>query len=93
MTVFERVRPDVLLSDIAMPVEDGYSLIGRVRERERSLGWDRCFAAAFTAYAGDTDRARALELGYDLHLAKPIEPGELVQRLSRGLAGRARCSA
>lgn len=66
---------DVLLSDISMPDEDGYSLIRRVREREQ--GRLRMPAAALTALAGAADRERALAAGFDLHLAKPIEPAKL----------------
>jgi CheY-like chemotaxis protein/anti-sigma regulatory factor (Ser/Thr protein kinase) len=68
--------PDVLVSDIAMPGEDGYSLIGKIRALE---GDSRLVPAiALTAYAGDGDRRKALEAGFQLHLAKPIEPRDLV---------------
>jgi CheY-like chemotaxis protein/nitrogen-specific signal transduction histidine kinase len=80
--------PDVLLSDIAMPGEDGYSLIRRVRELPPQRG-GRVRAAALTAYAGAEDRARALAAGYNEHLAKPVEPKSLVgaaARLGRGHA-------
>ncbi len=73
-----RVRPDVLISDIGMPGEDGYSLIRRIREAEngnaRQLG-----AIAMTAFARPEDRARALEAGYQAHVTKPVDPGELVR--------------
>ena len=63
-----------------MPVEDGYQLIGRVRQlpsgRDRQLP-----AIALTAYAGEADRERVLASGYDRHLAKPIEPSELIQAI------------
>lgn len=80
--------PDVLLSDIAMPGEDGYSLIRRVRALPPQRG-GRVRAAALTAYAGAEDRARALAAGYNEHLAKPVEPKSLVgaaARLGRGHA-------
>ena len=65
----------MLLADIAMPREDGYSLIRKVRAME---GVARVLpAAAFTAYATATDRARALLAGYQAHIPKPIEPSEL----------------
>jgi signal transduction histidine kinase len=81
----ERRRPDVLLSDIGMPGEDGYVLMRHLRLMEKTLG--RIPAAAVTAYATDQDRARALLAGYQLHLPKPIKPPELVAAVA-DLAGR-----
>ncbi|HEX8285236.1 MAG TPA: ATP-binding protein [Pyrinomonadaceae bacterium] len=78
---------DVLVSDIGMPQEDGYSLVGRVRARDARRG-ERTPALALTAYARDDDRARALAAGFDAHMAKPVEPAELVSAVAR-LAGRA----
>jgi CheY-like chemotaxis protein len=69
-----------------MPGEDGYSLIGRVRERDARLG-GRTPAVALTAYARDEDRARSLSAGFDAHVAKPVEPAELLAVLA-GLAKR-----
>jgi CheY-like chemotaxis protein len=69
--------PDVLLSDIGMPEEDGYDLIRRVRALPRDRGGD-VPAAALTAYARPEDRRRLLNAGYSMHLPKPIEPAELV---------------
>ena len=78
-------RPDVLLSDIAMPGEDGYSLIRKVRSLD---GPARMLpAAAFTAYATATDRARALLAGFQAHIPKPVEPSELAAVVA-ALAGR-----
>ena len=71
----EREPPDVLLSDIAMPGLDGYSLLGQARAR---LQGAQLPAAALTAYAGATDRTRALAAGFQAHLAKPVDPAELV---------------
>jgi signal transduction histidine kinase len=68
-------RPDVLLSDIAMPGEDGYSLIRKVRRMDRPDS--PLPAAALTAYASASDRAEALLAGYQAHLQKPIEAAEL----------------
>jgi signal transduction histidine kinase len=70
-----RRRPDVLLSDIAMPGEDGYSLIQKVRELTSSE--PTLPAAALTAYAAPSDRSQALLAGFQAHLTKPIEPAEL----------------
>lgn len=69
--------PDVLVSDIGMPEEDGYSLIARVRALE-AQGNKFLPAVALTAYAREEDRERALAHGFQLHLAKPVEPDELV---------------
>ena len=85
MNVVLRERPDVLLSDIAMPGEDGYSLIRRVRSLD---GPARMLpAAAFTAFATAPDRARALLAGYQAHIPKPVEPSELAAVVAT-LAGR-----
>ena len=79
-------RPDVLMSDIAMPDEDGYSLIGKVRSLPRDQGGETP-AAALTAYARDEDRQRALDAGYQMHIAKPVSTGKLVTMIAE-LAGR-----
>jgi PAS domain S-box-containing protein len=83
--VIEQNRPDVLVSDIGMPSEDGYSLIRRLRAMEKQVG--RIPAAALTAYASVQDRTRALLAGYSSHLPKPIEPAELTAVVAN-LAGR-----
>lgn len=69
--------PDVLISDIQMPGEDGYSLIRKVREGESNSG-TRLPAVALTAHARVDDRVRALSAGFDAHVAKPVEPDELI---------------
>jgi PAS domain S-box-containing protein len=71
-------RPDVLISDIGMPDEDGYSLIRRVRALPPEQG-SGIPAVALTAFTSAEDRRRALEAGFQLHLAKPIEPNELIK--------------
>lgn len=70
-------RPDVVVLDIQMPGEDGYSLLGRIRAVEATRGWLPSAAIALTAYARSEDRARALAVGFHAHVSKPIEPGEL----------------
>lgn len=79
-------KPDVILSDIAMPDEDGYTFIGKVRSLPREKG-GATPAAALTAYARDADRREALEAGYQMHIAKPITATQLVTIVAR-LAGR-----
>jgi signal transduction histidine kinase/ActR/RegA family two-component response regulator len=77
MTALPQWRPDVLMSDIGMPYEDGYDLIHKVRALTDELG-GRVPAAALTAYARDEDRKRAIAEGYQLHVAKPASSAELV---------------
>jgi CheY-like chemotaxis protein len=72
----DRQRFDVLVSDIGMPKMDGYGLIERIRQLPPERG-GRIPAAALTAYAGGDDRMRALSAGYQMHIAKPVEPTEL----------------
>jgi hypothetical protein len=79
-------KPDVILSDIAMPDEDGYSFIGKVRSLPREKGGETP-AAALSAYARDIDRRQALAAGYQMHIAKPIAATQLVTMVAR-LAGR-----
>jgi signal transduction histidine kinase/ActR/RegA family two-component response regulator len=79
-------KPDVILSDIAMPEEDGYSFIHKVRALPREKGGDTP-AAALTAYARDIDRRQALAAGYQMHIAKPIGASQLVSMIAK-LAGR-----
>jgi signal transduction histidine kinase/ActR/RegA family two-component response regulator len=74
--------PDVLLFDIGMPNEDGYQLLGRVRELERERGLAATPAIAFTAYAGETDRERARAAGFHLHLPKPVDPSQLTSAVA-----------
>jgi CheY-like chemotaxis protein len=71
------LRPDVLLSDLGMPGEDGYSLISKVRSLPKEEG-GKTPAAALTAYARVEDRMKVLRSGFQIHLPKPIEPAELV---------------
>ena len=80
-------KPDILMSDIGMPGEDGYSLIQKVRSLSPESG-GRIPAAALTAYAREDDRQRVLAAGYQLHVAKPIGARELVSMIAN-LAGRA----
>jgi CheY-like chemotaxis protein/anti-sigma regulatory factor (Ser/Thr protein kinase) len=78
---------DVLLSDIEMPEMDGYELIGLLRADPR-LRAKRIVAVALTAYTRHADRDRALEAGYDAHLAKPVDPGVLLATVASLIAAR-----
>ncbi|HEV3459806.1 MAG TPA: chemotaxis protein CheB [Thermoanaerobaculia bacterium] len=78
---FDTSPPDLILSDISLPGEDGYALIRRIRAREAQSGAVPVPAVALTAYAGETDRRMALEAGYQQHLGKPIGPDDLLVEL------------
>jgi PAS domain S-box-containing protein len=82
-------RPELLISDIAMPGEDGYSLIRRVRELHRERGEPAMPAVALTAFASPSDRARALAAGFDAHLGKPLDPEQLRNTLQDLLRAQA----
>jgi hypothetical protein len=80
LDIFERYEewpPDVLVSDIQMPGIDGYTLIRRVRKMDPDRGAN-IPAIALTAYARAEDRIRALVAGFQIHVAKPFEPVELL---------------
>jgi CheY-like chemotaxis protein len=79
-----RDPPDVLLSDLAMPEMDGYALLRELRGRPEA---PHIPAAALTAYARTEDRRQALLAGFQMHVAKPIEPAELVAVVA-SLAGK-----
>jgi len=83
-------HPDVLVSDVEMPGEDGHALIQKVRALPEEEG-GRVPAAALTAYARREDRIKTLRAGYQIHLAKPVAPDELVSVIS-SLSGRGRPS-
>lgn len=90
IAAIEQFQPDILVSDIGMPGEDGYSLISRIRAMETHNG-GRIPAVALTAYARVEDRTRALAAGFQMHIAKPVNPTELVAVIANlaGWAGKA----
>jgi CheY-like chemotaxis protein len=74
---FQAIKPDLIISDIEMPDEDGFSLIEKLRdfnEREQK----KIPAIALTAHARPSERLKVLSAGYQMHLAKPVEPAELI---------------
>jgi signal transduction histidine kinase/ActR/RegA family two-component response regulator len=71
-------HPEVMLCDVAMPGEDGYQLMQKVRALDRREDRD-LLAAALTAFTSSEDRARAIERGFQLHVSKPVEPARLVE--------------
>jgi len=81
----ERMTPDVLMSDIGMPGEDGYALIRKVRTFTRERG-GQVPALALTGFASPEDRAQALAAGYQVHMPKPVDPAALVAALVKLVA-------
>ena len=86
LSTLEQLKPDVLVSDIGMPQEDGYALIRKVRANESNPA-DPIPAVALTAYAREEDYQRAIEAGFQRHIPKPVEPNELVAAVAQ-LVGR-----
>jgi CheY-like chemotaxis protein len=82
VSAFQRAVPDVVLSDIGLPDTDGYGLIRRIRALDLP-GARAVIAVALTGWARTEDRHAALEAGFQAHVAKPIDPAELVALLSR----------
>jgi PAS domain S-box-containing protein len=82
MAAIERAIPDVLVSDIGMPGEDGYELMRRVRALAPEVG-GAVPAIALTAFARQEDMRHALDAGFDVHVAKPIDPAELARVVAR----------
>jgi len=72
-----QLKPNILISDIAMPGVDGYSLIRKVRTLSSERG-GQIPAIALTAYASEEERTRILDAGFQMHIPKPVEPSELV---------------
>ena len=90
LEILDQWQPDVLVSDIGMPGEDGYELMRKVRAREPERG-GLVPALALTGYAGSEDAARAVAAGYQTHMAKPVVLSELVAAVA-SLAMKARQS-
>ncbi|HEX5732028.1 MAG TPA: ATP-binding protein [Blastocatellia bacterium] len=74
-------EPDVIVSDLAMPGEDGYSLVAKVKALEAENG-RRIPAVALTAYVRVEDRTRALEAGFSMFVPKPVQPDELINAIA-----------
>ena len=87
LEAIEKDKPDILISDLGMPDEDGYSLISKIRALPAEQG-GQIPAAALTAYARAEDRMRVLRSGFQFHLPKPVDSAELVTVVA-SLAGRA----
>jgi len=85
LAAIAQAKPDLLISDIGMPGQDGYDLIGRVRAQ--GLTARDLPAIALTAFARSEDRRRALLAGFQVHVSKPVEPAELTATAA-SLVGR-----
>ena len=77
LEVLPAARPDAIVADLGMPVMDGFELMRRLRALD-DQALRHTPAAALTAFARSEDRTRALRAGFEMHLAKPIDPAELV---------------
>jgi signal transduction histidine kinase/ActR/RegA family two-component response regulator len=77
LDILDRWRPDLVVSDIGMPGEDGYALIHQIRQRPPDRGGE-IPAVALTAYARVEDRVKILTAGFQMHVTKPVDPTELV---------------
>jgi CheY-like chemotaxis protein len=86
LKAIKQLQPNVLVSDIGMPEEDGYALIRKVRALDAHLG-GRIPAVALTAYARAEDRIQALLAGFQQHISKPVDPAELAAVVA-SLTGR-----
>ncbi|WP_375478882.1 YlcI/YnfO family protein [uncultured Nostoc sp.] len=80
LQALEQFTPDVLVSDIGMPEMDGYMLMQQIRSRPPNQGGN-IRAIALTAYAAEIDRQRALQVGFQTHITKPVEPEKLVRAI------------
>ena len=87
---FSESRPDIIISDIGLPEEDGYSLLQRIRSLEMEQEQPPTPAIALTAFAGRKDRHMAREAGFHKHIAKPVSPAVLLAAISTLLADKER---
>ncbi len=78
---YTSTKPDLILSDIGLPGEDGCSLLQRIRQREKTKGTTPVTAVALSAFTRDEDRLRAIQSGFQRHLGKPIDPEQLIDTL------------
>jgi PAS domain S-box-containing protein len=83
LEAYEAKRPNVIVSDIGLPEEDGYMLIRRIRTLEVSRGSDPVPAVALSAYATENDARKSLRAGFQMHLGKPVEPDQLLWTLTQ----------
>ena len=91
LRILAGVWPDIVVSDIEMPGEDGYSLIRKIRLQEPPSR--HVPAIALTAYTRSVDRVRALAAGFQTHMSKPVEPAELIATVKSLMAGQRKSRA
>jgi CheY-like chemotaxis protein len=78
LSLFEQIKPDILVTDLGMPETDGYSLLKQIRQLNPNQPTP---AIALTAYASEEDRQRSIEAGFTVHIAKPVDPEDLLQAI------------
>lgn len=79
LAMFNQQYPDVMVSDISMPEEDGYTLMRQIRDRQLEMGKPPLPAIALTAYATEKDQQQATNAGFQMHLSKPIDPTRVAE--------------
>jgi CheY-like chemotaxis protein len=82
LSAYDQSLPQVIVADIGMPDYNGYTLIGRVRARDRERGGNITPAIALTAFTTAIDRDTVLSAGFQVHMPKPFEPGRLIAVIS-----------
>lgn len=82
LAAYEQSLPQVIVADIGMPDYNGYTLIGKVRARDRERGGPIIPAIALTAFTTPTDRDTILSAGFQVHMPKPFEPMRLISVIS-----------
>ena len=87
LVLLDSFSPDVLLCDLAMPGEDGFSFIRKVRARGPAMGGD-VPAGAMTAHVGEQDRRRALDAGFQMRIEKPLDRDRLIAAVAQLIASR-----
>ena len=88
LRTLERTHPDAVVSDIGMPLRDGFDLAREIRNREQAAGNGRIPLVALTAYGRVEDKIKIFEAGFDNHLVKPVDPAELSAILGTVIASR-----
>jgi CheY-like chemotaxis protein len=82
LSAYDQSLPHVIVADIGMPDYNGYTLIGKVRARDRERGGNIIPAIALTAFTTAIDRDTVLSAGFQVHMPKPFEPGRLISVIS-----------
>lgn len=89
LEVIKKARPDLPISDLAMPLMDGYKLMEKVQDLEEEIG--SVPSIACSAFARADDRARTRQAGFQAHVAKPIDPHELVRTILKVINPPSQC--